>query len=187
MRVIGIAGPSCSGKTTIAQHLARVLNAQLINADLTYIRGSKRPLVKGENGVLYESFERAELYDHARIARALSELATNGTSTIRLLDWETKEHYEVELTADRPIIIEGFALYTHEALTGLIDEKYWIEVSVDESIRRRLGRGGRTSDEAYAQIARSERRWIEDQKHVPGVIVLDGTEPIEALCSRILD
>lgn len=186
MRVIGIAGPSCSGKTTIAQLLADALDAQIISADLTYIRGSDRPLVEGEDGVLYDSFERPELYDHERIAQLLTELSSKDSSTITLLDWETKENYDVEVSAQRPVIIEGFGLYTHERLASLISERYWIDVDITETIRRRLARGGRKSDHAYAQIARAEQKWIEGQKDVPGVIVLDGTKPIDVLFNEVL-
>lgn len=185
MRVIGIAGPSCSGKTTIAERLARELDAQLVSADLTYIRGSERPIVTGEDGHEYESFERPSLYDTGRIARALEELEKTGRARLVLLDWATKEHYEIELTAERPIVIEGYGIFTDAELASRIDEKHWIDVPVEETIRRRVARGGRKSDLAYAQIARSERLWIEGQREVPGVTVHDGTLPLDEVYGRI--
>ena len=185
MHVIGIAGPSCSGKTTIAQRLTRELDAQLVSADLTYILGSDRPVVIGDDGNEYESFERPSLYDTGRIVRALDEIKERGRARLQLLDWSTKEHYELELNAEQPIIIEGFSIYTDEALSARIDEKHWIDVPVEETIRRRLSRGGRKSDLAYAHIAKAERHWVEGQKDVPGVIVHDGTVPLDELCGRI--
>ena len=186
MRIIGIAGPSCSGKTTIAERLARELDAQLISADLTYIRGSERPIVVGDDGREYDSFERPSLYDLRSIATALAAVERDGTAKLRLLDWATKQHYSIELVRDRPIVIEGFGIFTDPELSARIGEKHWIDVPVEETIRRRSARGGRKSDLAYARIARSERHWIEGQKDVAGVAVHDGTLPIETITDAIL-
>lgn len=57
-RLLAIAGPSCSGKSTIARLLATETGARLLHLDAYWRRGCERPVVNGA-----PSHERPEQYD----------------------------------------------------------------------------------------------------------------------------
>ena len=85
MIVIGIAGTSCSGKTSVTNHLAHVLGASTLHLDRYHMKDCKRPIVNGQ-----ESYERPEQYNHIEMLNDYKKLP--------------EQNY---------VILEGFLLFTY--------------------------------------------------------------------------
>lgn len=140
--LIGISGPSCSGKTTLAHELGRMLKAPTLHLDRHWIKGSQRPVVNGR-----ESFERPHQYDGRALLREVSEAL-----------------------ADNPIVIaEGFLLFAYPGFEMACAEMVHVDVPHDVLVRRRLCRsesqddvaGGRIPEADLAWMAHGEAEWAE--------------------------
>jgi uridine kinase len=86
--LIGIAGPSCSGKSTVARQVADALSCTLLHLDGRWVSGALKPVVSG-----HRSYERPHQYDGASLLRdALEALGRNP-----------------------PVVIEGFLLFCYRS------------------------------------------------------------------------
>jgi uridine kinase len=132
--IVGIAGPSCSGKTTIARLLAERMRAKLLHLDAFWIKGSERPLVNG-----HPSFERPEQYDGAALLRSA-----------------------IEASRDGDVVIEGFLLFAHPETLAACAHAFLIDVPHDELVRRRLRRGTESGDDVAGsgRVEAADRSWM---------------------------
>ena len=80
MLVIGIAGPSCSGKSTIASAVAQKLVAPVVCLDYQYDKNAPHMFTDG-----IRTFERPDLYRGNELARIAKELVQDGHSTFKEL------------------------------------------------------------------------------------------------------
>lgn len=161
---IGLAGPSCSGKSTVARILADRLGARHLNLDTYYAKGHDRRFVEVE-GELVRSFEHPDAYDGAAL---LSDM----------------------LAHPGPVVAEGFLLLGYPGAADAFDLRFFVGLPWDETMRRRAGRTGQTTskvDRSFDLIGRSE--WMAygaGQESLPGVAALDGMRPPEALAEEVL-
>ena len=176
MVVIGIAGPSCSGKSTVAGLLAGALDAPLLRMDGRYVKGYRRPVVNG-----YESFEQPEQYDAESLVRDL-DAAQEGTDTV---------------------VTEGFLLFRYPAILARTTHRFYVEVPHAELVRRRKARVAAGGDAVWGPnggnpaadagwLAHGEQEWLAHgacQAQVPGMTVLDGMLPpgvtVEAILAAV--
>jgi len=163
--IIGIAGPSCSGKSSISEIVAANLGMDLMHLDGRWISGSEKPIVAG-----FPSYEQPHQYDGASL---LAEM-------------------QAAQTAGRDIIVEGFLLFAYPEILALCDHRFFIEVDHDELVRRRVARtaaGGNvtwgaiaadsTVDKGWLAHGREEwQQWGAPQASLPGVVVIDGSRPV---------
>ena len=180
MRIIGIAGPSCSGKSSLADRLSKEINAPILSVDKFWKFNAPKIEVYHE-GQNYRTFERKELYDGAEVANILQDLEDKGTSTFLEVKFPQKEHVQRTLEAPEALIVEGFLAFTYEDIFKQLDYKYYVDVSDEEILKRRAARGGRPkSDEIFKKIGLMEyKKNGEYQKDLPGVVVLDGNKSLE--------
>jgi chloramphenicol 3-O-phosphotransferase len=173
--IIGIAGPSCSGKTTIARVLAKRMRARLLHLDAFWIRGSAKPLVDG-----HPSFERPEQYDGAALLRSALDASIDGD-----------------------VVIEGFLLFAYPGILEACASAFLIDVPHEELVRRRLRRGPESSDDVAGagRVAQADRGWIAHgrkewerygapQAGLPGVVVLHHrttTDPVDVWVNGVVD
>lgn len=68
MKVIGLCGPSCSGKSSIAKELAKIISCNVISNDHFYKLGSPKKYVEHE-GKQIRTYERPEFYDGKAVAK----------------------------------------------------------------------------------------------------------------------
>jgi len=145
---IGIAGPSCSGKTTLTGRLSEILGAKAFSLDDYYIRGSKRQ---------YGTCERPENYDGAQLSEDIARFAAGEPG--------------------RPIIVEGFLLFLYLCLSFshrfFIDVPEHIAVARRRA-RMNTPMGKPSSiEEAWLQTGLAEwRQYGAGQANLPGVVHL---------------
>ena len=121
--VIGIAGGSASGKTTIAGRLADALpglHTEILHMD-TYFLPVKPRTAAPITGVVYDDYNLPQSFDLARLAADLDRLLT---------------------AADAPqvVIIEGLMTLQDPALRARLDLALFVDCQSDERIVRRLKR-----------------------------------------------
>lgn len=187
MKLIGIAGPSCSGKTTAAEILKEKLNAETISQDEFYIKGSEKIYITFK-GKEYRTFERPELYDGNRLADVLEELDKKGEIRFESLNLENGIVKERYIQKPAYLIIEGFLLFTYPRLQEIIDHKFYLDLNPGKIMQRRKERGGRVqSDEEFAVIGTREyEKHGLHQKYASNIYVIDADKEIEKVCDEIL-
>lgn len=129
--IVAICGGSCSGKTTMALQFQ---NACILSMDDFY---------KGKSKMKQPyNFDEPDAIDLKKLAEVLLKLKKGAKQiTIPNYNMKTSEPDGVKkITSKKLIVIEGiFALYTKE-LRDLCDLKIYLDIPVDERIRRRIKR-----------------------------------------------
>lgn len=194
-RLIGIAGPSCSGKTALAHALAARLpagTAHVLSLDAYYRDLSHLP----KEARAQSNFDAPDALDHETLIRDLEALARGETVRIPRYDFDNHiRRPETEERAPHPVlIIEGiFALYWEE-IRRLLDLKVFIHLADATCLQRRKQRDiqerGRTEPSVIAQYQTTVRPMYQQhaaptRRHAD--ITLDGKAPLEQSIARLLN
>ncbi|MDB4954048.1 MAG: Uridine kinase [Myxococcales bacterium] len=188
--VVGIAGGTGSGKTTVAHKLERAMpngRCVTIDHDAYYRDQSHLPLE-----------ERAKInYDHpssletSLFVEQLHELRAGRAIDIPIYDFATHTRRpETRHVAPAPIIIvEGILVFTDAALREQMDIKIYVDTDADirlmRRIRRDLEQRGRTfqsvRDQYYATVRPMHIEHVEPTKRWADLIIPEGGEHRVAL------
>lgn len=154
--IVGISGPSCSGKTSLARAIAALLGAPTLHLDMHFIADADRPLVNG-----HPSFERPHQYDGAALLAEMLDAA------------QRHQH----------VVAEGFLLFLYPGILDACDHRLHLDVPHRTLVGRRARRasamgdvkGGRIKQADIAWQAHGEEEWEAHGAHqvaMPGVKVL---------------
>jgi uridine kinase len=189
---VGIAGPSCSGKTELARWLSRATGAPVLNLDHYYIDLAHLPLeVRART-----NFDEPASVDHDAIVADAARLRAGHPIHAPRYDFATHSRAPGdEVIPPAPIVIlEGlFALYWPE-LRELLSLKLFVEAPHDVCLERRLARDvverGRTPESVRWQfettVLPGARHFILPCRHYAD-LVLSGIEPLEGSCRKALE
>lgn len=190
--LVGIAGPSCSGKTEIACWLSRRTNAPMLNLDHYYRPLDHEPLeVRAKH-----NFDEPAALDHDEIVRDVAALAAGQPVCAPRYDFVTHTRApggEV-IEPARVVILEGlFALYWPE-LRKLLNTAIYVDAPDEVCLARRLARDvkerGRTEESVRWQYETTVQPMAH--RHILPTrsfadIVLSGTAPINLSGARALE
>jgi uridine kinase len=213
--MIGIAGGSGSGKTTIAQRVRASL-ARSITAAAATERAEAQPesVVIVEHDAYYRDRadltydERCQLnFDHpdsletSLLVEHLKALREAGTVEIPIYDFKNhRRATETKRLVPTPaIIIEGILVFADPALREQLDVKIYVDTDADirafRRIRRDIEHRGRTFESIREQYYKTVRpmhlMFVEPSKRYADVIIPEGgenrigVELVTALVERI--
>jgi uridine kinase len=188
--VVGIAGGTGSGKTTVAHKLASAMppgRCVTIEHDAYY---------RDQEHLLPE--ERARInYDHpaslesSLLAFHLSELRGGRAVAVPTYDFATHTRRRETRTVEpaRLIIVEGILVFTEPSLRALMDIKIFVDTDPDirlmRRIRRDLEQRGRTfqsvRDQYYATVRPMHLEHVEPTKRWADLIIPEGGDNRVAL------
>ncbi len=139
-KIVLLAGPSSSGKTTTAKFLSEEINrlggkAYTVSLDDFYLpRSAQYPL--DENGE--PDFECVEALDLELLHSSLRSLAENGKAVLPVFDFMTGDRINnaktVELRKNDVIIVEGLHAL-NPAITDTLDESSLLKIYISVSSR----------------------------------------------------
>jgi uridine kinase len=181
--VVGIAGGSGSGKTTIARSIVRALpagSAVLLEHDGYYRDNSDLPLEERAK-VNYdhpESLETDLLIEHIRSLR--QGLAVEKPIYDYVTHSRSKESVHVDPVP--VVIVEGILIFTRRDLCDAFDIKIFVDTDADMRVLRRLQRDieerGRSLDsiirQYYATVRPMHLEFVEPSKRWADVIIPEG-------------
>lgn len=182
--IIGIAGGTASGKTTIAKKLYQETKKKgsvvLIRIDDYYF--GKINVPKTEDG--RPNFDHPDAYDVDLITQNLNDLINNKSiekPTYDFVESARTNVYEHIEPAD-VIIVEGIMVFAIEKLRQYFDIKIFVDTPDDIRFIRRLKRDmidrGRTLDSVVTQYLSSVRpmheAFVEPSKKFADIIIPDG-------------
>jgi uridine kinase len=191
---VGIAGGSCSGKTTLATELAARLGAQQTShlaIDSYYYGVSPGDRVDTAN----YNFDEPSSLDHKLLIKHLHGLSRGRGIDCPVYDFKT--HSRTEHTSRiEPrafLILEGlFPLYW-EDVRIFLDTKVFIDVSHDTCLVRRLNRDARERGRPKEEVIRRYNdmtrpmfeKYVRPTRRFADVIA-DGEKPAEVLAAEVV-
>jgi len=195
--MIGVAGGTCSGKTTVSERLADLAGVDrlaLIKLDSYYVSLSHLPL---EERAKF-NYDHPNAFDWELLHEHLDLLAKGEAVPVPIYDFTIYDRTrDVRmLPPARIVVVEGILVLYEPALRDRFDLKLYIDTDADLRFIRRLQRDvaerGRTPDSIIAQYLESVRpsheQFIEPSKRYADVIFPRGglNEPaIEVLLARV--
>ena len=171
--IVGIAGISCAGKSTLSGYLAKKLSARHINMDSYWINNNNAPMV---NGVL--SFERPDQYDLVKFLEDVENELQNQPSFL---------------------VLEGFLLFTYPEVYNLVNHHFFISIPEEVSMQRRRDRALKGGLAPWGMEYKSPEKdqWFHNgisewqlfgakQVDLDKVKVLDGLKPTQDIYEELV-
>jgi len=192
--LIGIAGPSCAGKTVIAARLAEALpgRAATVSLDSYYRDLSSLPPETREQ----HNFDAPDALDAELVERQLADLAAGRPVRRPVYDFATHTRSE---SAERVepadyVLVEGLFVLYWERVRRLLNLKIFVCASDDVCLGRRQRRDvserGRSAESVTAQYEQTVKpmreQYIEPTTAFADVVV-GGSEPLESSVKLLAD
>lgn len=181
--IIGISGPSGSGKSLISTSLLRKLGSEqvaIIQEDAYYRNIEDMPPAVRD----CLNFDHPDSIDHDLLAEHLIKLQNQESVPVPRYDYASYARLaDVDFVGPhRIIVLEGILIFADARLRELMDIKIYIETPLDICLMRRLRRDieerGRTVDSVLQQYEATVRpmflQFIMPSKHFADLIVPRG-------------
>jgi uridine kinase len=191
--ILGIAGPSSSGKTELSRQVAQRLPGTAIVSLDSYYRGMEEIPLEQRKKVNFDhpdSLDWELLHEHLQAiaaGRAFEEPVYSFADYARTADTRRIEPSEF-------LIVEGlFVLYWAE-LRGMLDTKIYVQtdpaVCFERRLRRDVAERGRTPEsvrEQYERTVRPSAEWFvfPTMKHAD--LVVSGEEPLAKATASVIE
>jgi uridine kinase len=195
--LIGVAGGSSSGKTTVAERLAELAGTRhlaLLKLDSYYVDLSDRPMAEREAF----NFDHPDAFDWQLLEQHLKTLIGGESVEVPVYDYvQYNRSDEVKVVHPAPIIVvEGILVLWEPSLRERFDLKVFVDTEADIRLIRRIRRDaherGRSVESVIEQYLRTVRpaheQFIEPSKRYADVIVPQGglnRPALEVLLARV--
>lgn len=195
--VIGVAGGTCSGKTTVTERLAELIGPEhlaVLKQDAYYVERHHQPFEERARA----NYDHPDAFDWDLMNHQLSELLGGRTIEVPVYDYadHNRSASVVTVAPTRVIVFEGILALYDEQLRENFDLKVFVDTDADVRLIRRLQRDvrdrGRTPDSIMAQymatVRPSHQQFIEPSKRHADVIFPEGglnERALEMLIARV--
>ena len=195
--LIGVAGGSNSGKTTIASRLAELVGEErlsLVELDSYYIERRHEPIETRATA----NYDHPDAFDWELLNDHLAALAAGATVQVPIYDYAIHDRSDrcETVRASKVTVVEGILVLWEPRLRERFDLKIFIDTPADLRLIRRLQRDvaerGRTPeaivDQYLTTVRPAHERFIEPTKRHADVIIPEGglnRPAIEVLLARV--
>ena len=183
MLIIGIAGGSGSGKTTVVKAIVNSLNKKVavISQDAYYKDSSHIPVEERKN----INFDHPDALDWDLLCKQLSDLREGKTIQQPVYSYLTCTRSKTETIPVEPaevIIVEGILIFSVAKLRKLMDIKIFVDAEPDDRLMRIIYRDilerGRSMDTAFEHYCDTVKpmhlQFIEPSKRYADIIIPEG-------------
>lgn len=189
--LIGIAGPSCSGKTELARALAGQLGCPMLNLDLYYYDLSHLSFDERAK----TNFDEPAILEFPLILRHAEALRRGEAISAPRYDFatHTRPAGGIAVAPAGHVVLEGlFALHWPE-LRALLDVSIYVETPDEVCFERRMRRDQAERGRSPASIQTQYETWVRPmaekwifptREHAR--IVVSGTQPVGDSLARIM-
>ena len=197
--MVGVAGGSGSGKTTVARKVAeRLTDISVASVSMDAYYRNMTHLTFDERKQL--NWDHPDVVDMELLADQLEALAGGAAIDKPVYDFVTHlrtERTEVVAGAD-VVIVDGILLYWDARVRALFDMKVFVDVEADIRLIRRIGRDMRVRgrqlrdilDQYMSTVRPMHEEFVEPTKQYADIIVPHGGKnevAIEMIAARIQD
>lgn len=187
--IIGIAGGTGSGKTTLTKRLVDTFgdDVSVVYHDNYY---------KKHVGMTYEeraalNYDHPDAFDTALMVEDLKKLSAGETIYCPVYDYTIHNRSEqtVEVRPTKVVIVEGILIFADPALRDLMDIKIFVDTDADVRILRRILRDvkerGRSLDSVINQylttVKPMHEQYVQPSRQYADLVVLAGGHNLVAL------
>lgn len=181
--VIGVAGGSGSGKTTVAQNILSQVGSDkvtYISHDFYYKDAGHLPLAERQK----LNCDHPDAIDNDLLIDHIKELKMGKPVEVPIYDFKTylRSNKTQSMLPQRVILIDGILIFADPKLRELMDVKIFVDTDADLRFIRRLQRDiierGRTPELVVTQYLSTVRpmhlEFVEPSKRYADVIVPEG-------------
>ena len=194
--LIGVAGGTCSGKTTVSERLAElagVSHLAMIKLDSYYIDRTHQEFAERAAA----NYDHPDAFDWELLNAHLTALAGGAPVPVPVYDYTIHNRCGVQwVHPARIIVVEGILVLYEPTLRDSFDLKVYVDTDADLRLIRRLKRDveerGRTPQTIIAQylatVRPSHEQFVEPSKRHADVIFPQGglNEPaVDVLLARV--
>lgn len=195
--LIGVAGGSSSGKTTISQRLVELTGEQhlsRIELDSYYVDRSDEPIEQRRSA----NYDHPDEFDFELLDAHLASLAAGESVQVPIYDYalHNRSGQTRTVVANRIVVVDGILVLYDRRLRERFDLKIFVDTAADVRLIRRIRRDvaerGRTVEsiiEQYlATVKPAHERFVEPTKRYADVIIPEGglnRPAIEVLLARV--
>lgn len=180
--LIGIAGGTGSGKTTVANKVSEVLSEEMVIIPQDFYYRNMNHLPFEERAQI--NYDHPDSFDTELLEKQLKQLLKGESVESPFYDFKEHKRLEKTRTIDpAPIIVlEGILIFVYTRLRGLMDFKIFVDTPDDIRILRRIKRDmverGRSLDSVIRQYLSTVRpmhlEFVEPSKKYADVIIPEG-------------
>ena len=188
--LVGLAGGSCAGKTTLSEEVKKRLvpvPVEMIRFDSYYRDLSRLPMEKRH----CQNFDCLEILEWELLRDHLKDLHAGKAVRVPVYDYHTHNRSSRvrEVSPALVIMVEGILLFAVPALVELLDLKVFLDTEADVRLARRIERDirerGRTVESVIAQYLSTVKpmhdRLVEPSKKAADLVVYQGGLNPEAI------
>lgn len=181
--LIGVAGGSSSGKTTISERLADMTGEQhlsLIELDSYYLDRVGETLEERRTA----NYDHPDAFDWPLLNDHLAALTNGASVAVPIYDYgqHNRSGETREVRPNRIVVVDGILVLYDRALRERFDLKIFVDTAADIRLIRRLRRDvaerGRTAesviDQYLSTVKPAHERFIEPSKRHADVIIPEG-------------
>ena len=195
--VVGVAGGTGSGKTTVAAEILRRAGTDhisLIQHDAYYRDLTDLPVAQRA----MQNFDHPDALDNALLIAHLQELKAGRPVEVPIYDFTThaRTTRTLRVESHRVILLEGILIFSDKALRRLMDVRIYVDTDADIRFIRRLQRDiaerGRTMESVIHQYLATVRpmhqEYVEPSKRHANIIIPEGgfnEVAVEMIAARI--
>lgn len=182
--IIGVAGGSASGKTTVVNRLKKEFSGyvELMCHDMYYKAHDDMPFEEREK----LNYDHPNAFDTERFIEDILLLKSGKAVESPVYDFSNHNRSKetVLIHPARVIIVDGFLIFENPALRDLMDIKIFVDTDADERIIRRILRDvrerGRSLESVINQyiatVKPMHEQFVEPSKKYADVIIPRGGE-----------
>ena len=180
--IIGIAGGTGSGKTTLTQKIKEAFNEDVVVLSHDYYYKSNSDLPFEERTKL--NYDHPNAFDTDLLIEHLKELKQGNAINHPVYSFveHTRLEETVEITPAKVIIVEGILIFENRELCELMDIKVFVDTDADLRIIRRLLRDvkerGRDLDSVINQyigtVKPMHEEFVDPSKKRADIIIPEG-------------
>ena len=188
--ILGVAGGTGSGKTTVARAILEAVGEEritLIEQD-SYYRDIEW---RSDAELLHHNFDHPSALDNELLVAHLAALKAGHPIEVPIYDFVLhRRTARTRRVMPQPVILlEGILIFVEPALRDLLDFKIYVDTDPDLRLIRRLGRDmterGRTVEDVLRQYLETVRpmhlEFVEPSKRWADIIIPEGGENRVAL------
>ena len=187
--IIGIAGGTGSGKTTLTRKLQETFgpDVSVVYHDNYY---------KRHDGMTYAqraalNYDHPDAFDTVLMVEHLRQLLDGRSVQCPVYDYTVHNRSDetIEVRPTKVIIVEGILIFENKALRDLMDIKIFVDTDADVRILRRILRDvkerGRSLDSVISQylttVKPMHEQFVQPSRQYADIVVLEGGHNLVAL------
>ena len=187
--VIGIAGGTGSGKTTLMKNIIQRFGGAVtvLSHDNYYKRHDELPLEEREK----LNYHEPDALETDLMARHLEQLRRGEAIDCPVYDFTVHNRSDetIRVVPQRVIIVEGILIFENEPLRNLMDIRIFVDTDADIRLCRRIKRDvnkrGRTLESVLTQYQQTVKpmheKYVEPSKRFADIVVPEGGKNAVAL------